>query len=218
MADSEVLDIILIALAGIVLFRLYTVLGRRTGHERQQPQPSPTSGDNVLPMPERALPKLEQGQVAVPDSVAQGILDIKLADKTFETEHFLSGAKAAYEIILTALAAGDRAQLRPLLNDEVYSAFDAVIRSREERNERVTFTFVGFKEAKIAQASLKGRTAEITAAFHAQFISATTTTDGRVVEGDTKTVRDVTDVWTFSHDVRARDPNWMLVATSGDLP
>jgi predicted lipid-binding transport protein (Tim44 family) len=119
---------------------------------------------------------------------------------------------------LTAFAAGDRAGLRPLLSDEVYGAFDSVIRSREERGEKVAFTFVGYKDAKIVGASLKGRMAEVTAAFGAQFISATTDKNGNIVEGDGKTVRDVTDVWTFARDVRARDPNWTLVATSGDLP
>jgi predicted lipid-binding transport protein (Tim44 family) len=143
---------------------------------------------------------------------------VKLADKTFESEHFLSGAKSAYEMILTAYAAGDRVRLRPLLSDEVYGAFDSVIRSREERGETVAFTFVGYKDAKIVQASLKGRTADVTVAFGSQFISAIADKTGHVVEGDAKTVRDVTDVWTFARDVRARDPNWTLVATSGDLP
>jgi predicted lipid-binding transport protein (Tim44 family) len=78
-----------------------------------------------------------------------------------------------------------------------------------------SFTFVGFKDVKIVHAMLKGRTAEVTVAFGAQFISATSDAQGTVIEGDTRAVRDVTDVWTFARDVRARDPNWSLVATSG---
>ena len=81
----------------------------------------------------------------------------------------------------------------------------------------MTFTFVSFKEVKIVSAALKGRLAEVTLAFIAQFISATTDAAGALLEGDTKSVRDVTDVWTFSRDVRARDPNWTVVATSGEL-
>jgi predicted lipid-binding transport protein (Tim44 family) len=81
----------------------------------------------------------------------------------------------------------------------------------------VTFTFVGFKEVKIVAATLKTRMAEITLTFDAQFISATSDTHGALIEGDSKTVRDITDIWTFSHDIRARDPNWTLVATSGEL-
>ena len=53
--------------------------------------------------------------------------------------------------------------------------------------------------------------AEITVAVGAQFISATHGADGQVVEGDTKSVKDVTDVWTFTRDTNSRDPNWLLI-------
>ena len=220
MANSQLLDIILIAtVAGIVLFRLYTVLGRRTGNERPPQENYRFSGN----APDDAVAR-EDGRAGVgaisaerpADPLAAGLLDIQLADRNFDKDHFVSGARAAYEMIVTAFAANDRAALRPLLSDEVYSAFEAAIRDRETRNEKVTFTFVGFKDVKIVTAALKNRIAEITLAFSTQFISATSNAQGNVVEGDTKTVRDVTDVWTFSRDTRARDPNWTLVATSGD--
>jgi predicted lipid-binding transport protein (Tim44 family) len=226
MANSQLLDIFLIVVAGVALFRLYTVLGRRTGHERPPPdayrfQPNPdapqaASEDKLaaLPQPQRA--ETAEGRQA--DPVARGIADIKIADRTFEAERFLSGARQAYEIIVAGFAKGDRAAIRPLLNDEVYRAFDSAIAAREQAKETVAFTFVGFKDAKIVEAALKNRIADITVAFSAQFISATSKDDGTVVEGDAKAVREVTDVWTFSRDTRARDPNWTLVATSGELP
>ena len=71
---------------------------------------------------------------------------------------------------------------------------------------------------RVIYGSLTNRVAEVTVAFGAQFISATTSETGALVEGDPKTVREVTDVWTFSRDTRSRDPNWILVATSGELP
>ena len=225
MANSQLLDIVLIAMvAAIILFRLYTVLGRRTGHERPPQEnyrlsgnpPAAPADDNVVALPGTKRADLIDDKPA--DPVARGLLDIKLADKTFETEHFLSGARSAYEMIVTAFANGDRATLRPLLSEEVYKAFNDAIAARETRNEKIAFTFVGFKDAKIVQAALKARIAEITVAFGAQFISATSDAGGQVVEGDAKSVRDVTDVWTFSRDARARDPNWTLVTTSGDLP
>jgi predicted lipid-binding transport protein (Tim44 family) len=227
MASSQLLDILLIAMvAGIILFRLYTVLGRRTGHERppqenyqfsRNPDAAAPADDKVVTLPSavRADPAGEKPS----DPVARGLLDIKLADRGFETDHFVAGARSAYEVIIVAFARNDRATLRPLLNDEVYSAFDHAIAAREARNEKIEFTFVGFKDVKIVEALLKGRTAEVTVAFGAQFISATSNAaTGAVVEGDAKAVRDVTDVWTFSRDTRARDPNWTLIATSGDLP
>ena len=222
MPNSPFFEILLFAvIAGVILFRLYTVLGRRTGNERPPQESYRLSGvdaappkDNVVPLPVSA----RGGQTAdkPADPVSRGLMDIKLADRAFETDHFIAGARSAYESIVTAFARGDRAQLKPLLSDEVFAAFNQVIGGREQRKETVTFTFVGFKDVKIVHAALKGRTAEITLAFGSQFISATADAAGTVIEGDSKSVRDVTDVWTFARDTRSRDPNWTLVATSGD--
>ena len=222
MPNGQYLEILLFAVvAGVILFRLYTVLGRRTGHEQPPSErfrlsgnaPSEPAKDNVVPLPTRG----EQIAERPADPVARGLFDIKLADRGFETDHFTAGARSAYELIVTAFARGDRAQLRPLLGSEVFAAFDAVIAGREQRKEHVEFTFVGFKDVKIVHAALKSRAAEITIAIGAQFISATLGGDGQLIEGDSKSVRDVTDVWTFTRDIRARDPNWLLVATSGGL-
>lgn len=225
MANSQLLDILLIAMvAGVILFRLYTVLGRRTGHERPPQENYRLSGnapvrtgDDAAKDPSRTATRPALAE-RPSDPLASGLVDIQLADRAFDKDHFATGARAAYEMIVTAFAGNDRTTLRPLLSEEVYAAFDGAIHGREQRGEKVSFTFVGFKDVKIVAAALKGRLAEVTLSFNAQFISATTGAAGTVVEGDTKTVREVTDVWTFSRDVRARDPNWTLVATSGDLP
>jgi len=218
MPNAQYLEILILAvIAAVILFRLYTVLGRRTGHEtppqerfRLSGEPQTSPKDAVLPPPNRTADPPPPS-----DLVARGLFDIKLADATFETDHFLSGARSAYEVIVTAFAKGDRATLKPLLSPEVFTAFEQVIAAREAKSEHVEFTFVGFKDVKIVHAGLKNRAAEITVAVGAQFISATLDATGQVVEGDTKSVRDVTDVWTFCRDVKARDPNWLLVATSG---
>ena len=214
MAGSQLLEIVLIAsVAGFILFRLYAVLGRRTGHERP-----PQDSYRFSRTDEVAAPKPIAHLAAdrPTDPVASALFDIGLADRSFDKEQFLKGARAAYEMIVTAFAAGDRAGLQPLLAPDVYNAFESAIRQREKAGEKATLTLVGFTDVKVVGASLKGPTAEITLAYSVQLISATTKTDGTVIEGDPKAVRDVTDVWTFSRDVRARDPNWTLVATSSE--
>jgi predicted lipid-binding transport protein (Tim44 family) len=222
MADSQLLAILLVAMvAGIILFRLYTVLGRRTGHEREPRErlgriggTAPSSPpDNVAAIPNpTAAPA---GHAETGGDPASGLVEIELADSHFETDPFLDGARHAYEMIVKAFAARERATLRPLLSDEVYAAFDAVMREREAKGETVTYSFVGFKNVRIVHAGLKGGTAEITVEFAAQFISATTDANGVVTEGDPKAVRDVADVWSFARDIHASDPNWTLVATAG---
>jgi predicted lipid-binding transport protein (Tim44 family) len=223
MENSQLLIIVVAAMvAGVVLFRLYSVLGRRTGNEREPPQPfqriagaAPDSTDKVVALPQRTGAKPEAVSDKANDPLSRALTDIKLADRTFEVEHFLAGARHAYEMIVTAYAAGDRAALKPLLSAEVYAAFDGVIGPRETRKEKVTLTFIGIKDAKIVHAALKERTAEVTVSFTSQYITSTSNDSGAIVDGDPKTVRDVVDVWTFARDVRASDPNWTLIATSG---
>lgn len=220
MANTQLLVIVAVAMvAGVILFRLYTVLGRRTGNERERltrfDRAANQPADGAVALPDRNRLRGDAAATKPLDDVEQALTDIKLADRTFETDHFVAGAKKAHELIVTAYAKGDRDELRPLLNDEVFDAFDRAIKDRASRGETVKFTLVGYKDVKIVHASLKARMAEITVSFGVQFISSTSNTGGTVIEGDPAAVRDVTDIWTFSRDLRGSDPNWTLVATSG---
>jgi len=158
MPDSQTLGLLVAAMfAGIICFRLYTVLGRRTGHE---PPPQ------VAPAPQAGT-ALQQAPVPAPSS--GGLLDIQLADRNFDTPKFLAGARQAYERIVTAFAGGDREVLRPLLAPDVFAAFDAGITARTAPAS----PFVKLHDARIVGASLHGRIAEITLSFNAEFASGT---------------------------------------------
>jgi len=224
---TELFDIILLGLlAGFIAFRLYSVLGRRTGHERTReeqlrmpdgaepnpnPKPAPAK-DNVVTLPERPAQAGAGSAGATP--LARALMDIKLADRTFDNERFLSGARAAYEMTVTAFARGERDVLRPLLSEDVFDTFERAIKSREARNVRVDFTFLKLKSSRISGADMKGRTAEVTVAFESEVMMAGYDPSGALVEGDAKTPHSVTDIWTFARDTSSRDPNWHLVATA----
>ena len=125
----------------------------------------------------------------------------------------LTGARAAYEMIVTAYATGDRRTLKNLLSREVYEGFDAAIREREARGETTETQFVAIVSADIINAELRGRTAQITVRFVSQLISVTRDKSGAVIEGNPEKVNDVTDIWTFARDLSSSDPNWKLIAT-----
>jgi predicted lipid-binding transport protein (Tim44 family) len=187
MPDAQTLVLLVAAMvAGVVCFRLYTVLGRRTGHE-----PPPQAA--TAPRPAAAL----SGPAPETAPSSNGLLDIQLADRTFDAPKFLAGAREAYVQIVTAFAGGDRAALRPLLSADVFAAFDAGITARTAP----ATAFVKLHDARITGSALHGRAAEITIAFAAEFASGP-----------------LTDVWTFERNLDSADPNWILVATSGDLP
>src|SRR5215831_17394986 len=200
MQNFQFFDIILLALVtGFIAFRLYAVLGRRTGHERSHedqlrmpdgasPNPTPKPAavkDNVVTLPERAAqPVAGAGNAGLQ---SRALLDIKLADRSFDTERFLTGARAAYEMIVTAFARGERDSLRPLLSDEVFETFDREIRAREAKKERVDFTFLSLKSARITDAEVKAQTAEVTVTFQSEVMLAGYDPSGALIEGDAKT-------------------------------
>ncbi len=229
MHNFQFFDVIVLALlTGFIAFRLYSVLGRRTGNERShedrlqlpdgaRPNPNPNTvaapvKDNVVSLPERTA----QGSLASATTgpLSRGLLDIKLADRGFDADRFLSGAKAAYEMIVTAFAHGERDVLRPLLSDDVFETFDREIKARESKKERVDFTFLSLKSARITDAELKNQTAEVTVTFESEIMLAGYDESGALIEGDAKTPHQVSEVWTFARDTRASDPNWMLVGTA----
>jgi predicted lipid-binding transport protein (Tim44 family) len=152
--------------------------------------------------------------VAEPGSALAGGLDaVAGADREFDPKHFITGARAAYEMIVSAYAEGDRRSLKNLLAREVYEGFEQAITEREKRGETVENRFVSIDEAEITGAELRGRTAQVTVRFQSKLVSATRDKNGNVVDGNAERVTDVTDVWTFARDASSRDPNWKLVAT-----
>ncbi|WP_454918410.1 Tim44/TimA family putative adaptor protein [Xanthobacter sediminis] len=234
----DLYTIIFLALAVFIFVRLRSVLGQRTGRERppydpysrdtaRPPQP-PT--DNVVPLPERStvnpgvpqpastdedeVPAFRWEGVAPEGSAVAAALDeVARLEPDFDAKHFLSGAKAAYEMIVTAFANGDRRTLKDLLSKEVYDSFAASITERESRGETMESRFVAISRADLEQAVVQGANAQLTVRFVSQLISVTRGRDGSVVDGSPDTVADVTDVWTFARALATRDPNWKLVAT-----
>jgi predicted lipid-binding transport protein (Tim44 family) len=222
----DIYTIIFLALAVFIFLRLRSVLGQRTGRERRDAVRSPATDKVVTLRPRppaetssRPVEVLQQPgerwkDVAEPgSSVASGLDAIAAADSNFDVKHFITGARAAYEMIVTAFADGDRRQLRGLLSREVFDGFDAAITEREDRGETAKTRFVSIDGCTITAAELRNRTAQFTVRFVSKLVSATRDRSGTVIDGNAEKVTDVTDVWTFARDISSRDPNWKVVAT-----
>jgi predicted lipid-binding transport protein (Tim44 family) len=224
----DVTTLVFMGLAAIVVWRLWAVLGTRTGQEQtppsrfaRRPEPlpeSPAETGTILnhpahePDPEVVKPRW--AGIAEPDSdVAQGLTAIAAVDPAFDAKEFLEGARGAYEMIVTAFARGDRTMLRDLLSRDVFEGFAAAIADREKRGETIETTFVSIDKATIEEAELRGKSAQITVRFQSKLISATRDRQGTITDGAADKVVDVTDIWTFARDTGQRDPNWKLIAT-----
>jgi predicted lipid-binding transport protein (Tim44 family) len=243
MEKIDLFTLISLIVAVVVVLKLRSVLGRRTGDEearleryraeRRQQEASGTASDNVVSMPRRdrdGATGTSGPEVVVADAeerikgypgldaeVRRGLLDIAKLDPAFEPEAFLRGARQAYEMIVTAFAEGNRKILKDLLNRDVYDGFVRAMSERESRGEQVDQSFVGINKADIVESEVKSGIASITVRFVSQLISATRDKAGAILSGDPQRVKEVTDIWTFSRDIstgKARaNPNWRLIAT-----
>ncbi len=222
----DIYTLIFLGLAVFVVIKLRSVLGQRTGFERPpepvRPEHDRPGGDNVVPLPTAAamggMPQPPQAPawqgVAEPGTpLAAGLDAIRAADPAFDANEFIAGAKAAYEMIVTAFAKGDRKTLKDLLAKDVFDGFSGAIAEREGRNETVSTTFVSIDRVELTEARTVGRTAHVTVHFGSKLITATRDPSGVVTDGNPEKVADVTDIWTFARDLSSRDPNWKLVAT-----
>mgnify|MGYP002623008919 FL=1 len=193
--DQGLVEILVLAfIAGFVLYRLYTTLGRRTGEERPPAaRPAPAQGE----LPTERPPRSSFPGQNVSGQAGEGMMAIVRADPNFDSEHFLSGARGAYEMIVGAFAKGDREALRGLLTPRVFDSYVAAIDAREQKGEPGP-ELVRLKTAEIIDADLQADTARVTVRFEAE-----------LAEG-AHGVRDAREKWTFERDIRSSDPNWRL--------
>jgi predicted lipid-binding transport protein (Tim44 family) len=212
--------VILAMIAAFLGMRLYSVLGRRAEHEEE---PVPTrfeKRDNVpgaprVPSPAQPSPMpLRPRELAgVSPATERGLQEIAAADRSFNLPAFLDGAKAAYAMILEAFWRGDRDELKALCAPDVYASFAGAIDAREQAGEQLDNRLVRIEESVIHAAELDQRTARVAVRFTADIAAVTRDRDGNVIAGSLDDAVESRDIWTFSRDVGAAGPDWVLEET-----
>ncbi len=217
--DFPYFDIIFFAMvAAFLVLRLRSVLGRRTGNERQRPDPFSRPDPQNRPQGEEDNVVTLHGRNGgaaddLPVSVATGLTHIQMADPSFMPDQFMEGAKAAFAMILEAYARGDKVALKPLLAGEVFTNFSRAIDSREQAGETMETEVVSFKSVDLEEARMDGADALVSVKFVTEQTNVTRDSEGVVIDGNPDMVEEVTDIWTFRRDTESDDPNWELVAT-----
>ena len=195
-SSFEYLDIILLAMiAGFIILRLRGILGRRTGHKK------------------KVFEDLFSKKVTQRDTEKKvvNLNSSKLDDVA--KKQFVKGAKAAYEMIITSFAKGDKNALKPLLNKEIYQNFSHEIDRRKKENLKSELTFVGVKSAEIKNFEKKDNIYIFTVNFVSEIITYRKDKNNKVIEGNPDIIKTVNDVWKFSKNMWSSNPNWYLVET-----
>ncbi len=207
--------VLLAMVAGFLAMRLYSVLGKRTGHE----QPLPRAAED-----RPALAAVPRTVEAVPDArevanrnlepkAEPGLGAIVAGEPGFDVARFLEGAQAAYRMVLEAFWKGDEDALADLAVDDVRAAFVEAIEARREAGEVLDNRLVSIERALIADATLTGREARITVRFDADIAAVTRDAEGNVLAGSLTDAVETHDVWTFARTLKSSDPNWKLADT-----
>ena len=187
------LDIILLGMiAGFIILRLRSILGRKTGHES------------------KVYPSFAEKEFSIPKNEAKPIkenLDI-LEGK--DKKEFLRGAEIAYESILTSFAVGDLIKLKSLLSSKMFSNFSDAIKSRNKEGVKSEFTFIGVKESSVEKYEKVKDELFATVKFVAEVISVKKNKENKIIEGNPDKIKFVTDSWKFTRNIKQKGPNWYL--------
>jgi predicted lipid-binding transport protein (Tim44 family) len=212
------IDLILFGMiAAFLVLRLRSILGRRTGFERQTPpyqppvQPRSSAGPVIEGRAEPVTPAAPQTVPEAGSPQGQVLARMQQVDRSFDSNRFLAGVDQAFRMIVKGFAAGDRVGLRALLSDETYKAFEGAISSREAAGETQISEIKSIQQLAIEHADLKGTNGVITVRIVSDQISYTKDSAGRPLIG-TDALTEITDLWTFERDLSKQDPTWRLVA------
>ena len=187
------LDIILLGMiAGFIILRLRSILGRKTGHESKI---YPGFAEKKFNIPKNEIKPIKQNLE---------ILEGK------DKKEFLRGAEIAYESILTSFAIGDLIKLKSLLSSNMFSNFSDAIKSRNKEGIKSEFTFVGVKESSLEKYEKIKDNLFATVKFVAEVISVKKDKENKVIEGNPDKIKFVTDSWKFTRNIKQKDLNWYL--------
>tara|TARA_Y100001935_G_C17029356_1_gene371718 strand:- start:53 stop:640 length:588 start_codon:yes stop_codon:yes gene_type:complete len=188
----EYIDIILLAMiAGFIFLRLRGILGKKTGFEE----------DINSSFPHEAPP------IKTPVDLNANTFDDKAK------KDFVTGAKIAYETIISNFAKGSLKDIKTLLDKKVYLEFEEAIKEREAKKYSSETTFIGISSAEVKDHVQNKNMLEVTVEFVSEIISCVKDKDNKVISGDPEKIKKVLDTWKFSKDSRSSNPNWLLIDT-----
>ena len=187
------IDLILLGMiAGFIILRLRSILGRKTGHES------------------KVYPGFTEKEFNVSTN------EVKPAKQNLEIlegkdkKEFLRGAEIAYESILTSFATGDLIKLKNLLSSNMFSNFSEAIKSRNKEGIKSEFTFIGVKESSVEKYEKIKDNLFATVKFVAEVISVKKDKENKIIEGNPDKIKFVTDSWKFTRNIKQKDLNWYL--------
>ena len=189
--DLQFFDILIFAaIAGFIIYRLRSVLGKRTGFQKNisEPKPQETKKEEDV----QKIPSLMDNETKL-EAVYKKV-------NNFNHREFLDGAKKAFEIIISSFNNGDKKTLKNLVSKDVYSAFEKAI---DEKTNNPESQFYSLTVEGIADAKVENNTISISVNFISE----------QMLNNDEGSIVKNKDTWTFEKPANSSSPIWILTQT-----
>ena len=189
--DLQFFDIIIFAVIAVfIIYRLRSVLGKRTGFQKNINQQEFAKKETK--QEETKIPQLKESE--------QKLEAVYKRVSSFNHREFLEGAKKAFEIIITAFNKGDKNTLKNLVSKDVYNAFEEAINSKTNNPNSQFYSLVidGIEDAKVENGKIS--------------IAVNFTSEQIVSENEESVIKNK-DTWVFEKPEASTSPAWLLVST-----
>ena len=222
MGNIPFFDILILAMIAVfILNRLRNVLGKKTGNEEDIGQNLNVKTKLKETKPDRELnlkmnKDLNKSLYNLHEDrdINKALNAIKKIESSFELENFVDKAKKAFEYILNAYSANNLKNLKILLDDKIYQGYQKDIEKRIKKKENFEITIINIKEPIIKHAKVVDKKAQITLEYESEQIHLLKNSKGDIIEGDSNQILNISEQWTFSRELKSRNPNWKLLSIS----
>ena len=220
MNNIPYIDILILAMIAVfIINRLRNVLGKKTGNESDivekftqrksafnESEPDSVSNQKVSKLNNHVKKNLHSDK-----KINSAINDILKIDDEFEINSFCEGAKKAFEFILTEYSGNNLKALEKLVSKSIYKAFQDQINLRAKNKEELEITVISVKNPEIKSVNLEKKCiAYFKLLFNSEQVQITKNSKGEVIDGDNNQILQIKEIWTFSKNLKNKDPNWIL--------
>ncbi|MDG2187134.1 MAG: Tim44/TimA family putative adaptor protein [Hyphomicrobiales bacterium] len=205
----DIINIILLIVVVFIFLVLRSVLGKRTGLEKQiiqdikevkQPiKKDIITNDNI---DNEGLTKLEK-------KFDNELKFLYKNDKQFTLEYFTEGVKKAYEMILVAYSEENTSLLKSLLSQNIYEEFNESINIRNEKFQKLEYSLIKVEDVKIQDIIINKNVVRIKVLINAlnNSIISQIKDDEKVNKRNNSNVN---ETWSFDKNINSSDPNWKV--------
>ncbi len=215
------IDILILAMIAVfIIQRLRNVLGKKTGNESdildkftgsKQSYQESEPDETIKPIKQTKQNVIKNKQLHKDPKINNVLKKIYQYDKEFSIDDFLKGAKKAFEFIIGNYVDGKIDDLKKLLSKKMFDNFKSQISYREKKGEKLDITFIGVELPKLISAEIYNRTfARMKLEFVTEQVQTTKNSNGKIIDGDINQILNITELWTFTKNIKDKNPNWVL--------